>query len=188
MNLIHRWLCRSNYWRKTVETQLLPWALDGVELGSNVLEIGPGPGITTDLLRTRVASLTCVEIDRALADSLARRMVTQNVRVLCEDATAMSLAGGTFDGVVSFTMLHHVPSAALQDRLLAEAARVLRPGGTFAGIDSLNRRFFGMLHLFDTLVLVDPRTFAPRLEAAGFADIHVDIGPRAFRFRARRPA
>src|SRR5260370_38453162 len=103
MNLIHRWLCRSNYWRKTVETQLLPWALDGVELGSNVLEIGPGPGITTDLLRTRVARLTCVEIDRALADSLARRMVSQNVRVLCEDATAMSLAGRTLGAAGSLT-------------------------------------------------------------------------------------
>jgi SAM-dependent methyltransferase len=187
MNLIHRWLCRSDYWKKTVETQLLPWALEGVELGSNVLEIGPGPGITTDLLRTRVARLTCVEIDRALADSLGRRLAGQNVRVLCEDATAMPFAGETFDGVVSFTMLHHVPSAALQDRVLAEVARVLRPGGIFAGIDSLNRRFFSALHLFDTLVLVDPRTFPSRLEAAGFADTRVDVGPRSFRFRARRP-
>jgi SAM-dependent methyltransferase len=84
-------------------------------------------------------------------------------------------------------MLHHVPSAALQDRVLAEAARVLRPGGIFAGIDSLHRRFFGALHLFDTLVLVDPRTFPSRLQAAGFADTRVDVGQRSFRFRARKP-
>ena len=37
---------------------------------STVLEIGPGPGVTTDLLRERVARLTCVEIDRGLAGAV----------------------------------------------------------------------------------------------------------------------
>jgi ubiquinone/menaquinone biosynthesis C-methylase UbiE len=45
----------------------------------------------------------------------------------------MSFPDATFDGAVSFTMLHHVPSEALQNRLLAEVARVLRPGSIFAG-------------------------------------------------------
>src|SRR5271169_205851 len=74
MNLAHRRLCRSAYWRKAVETYILPWALDGLDIGANVLEVGPGPGVTTDLLRGRVERLTCVEIDRAFADSLSRRM------------------------------------------------------------------------------------------------------------------
>jgi hypothetical protein len=74
MNLAHRWLCRSAYWRKAVETYILPWVLDGLDIGTNVLEVGPGPGVTTDLLRGRVDRLTCVEIDRAFADSLSRRM------------------------------------------------------------------------------------------------------------------
>ena len=186
MNLAHRWLCRSAHWKKTVETEILPWALDGVDLGANVLEVGPGPGITTDLLRTRVARLTCVEIDRALAESLSRRMAGGNVTVLREDATRMPLPDASFDGAVSFTMLHHVPSAALQDRLRAEVARVLRPGAMFAGTDSRYSRYFGMLHLFDTMVVVDPLTFPKRLEAAGFMDVQVDVAPQRFRFRARR--
>jgi hypothetical protein len=33
-------------------------------LGSDVLEVGPGPGGSTDLLHARVARLTCVEADR----------------------------------------------------------------------------------------------------------------------------
>src|SRR5713101_6267128 len=187
MNWFHRQVCRSGRWRRRVKG-LLPWVLQGVELGDDVLEIGPGPGVTTDLLRDRTRRLTALEVDPEIAAALEKRLDGSGVRVVHGDGAAMPFADGTFSGVVAFTMLHHVPSAALQDRLLAEAARVLRPGGMFAGIDSLNRRFFGMLHLFDTLVLVDPRTFAPRLEAAGFADIHVDVGPRAFRFRARRPA
>ena len=187
MNRVHRWLCRSAHWRKTVETHILPWVLDGVELGADVLEIGPGPGITTDLLRTRVPRLTCVEIDDRLASALERRTVGRNVTVLHEDATSMSLADASFDSAVCFTMLHHVPSAELQDRLLAEVARVLRPGGVFAGVDSLYSRSFGMLHWFDTMVVVDPATFGARLEAAGFRDVEVEVNPWAFRFRARRP-
>jgi hypothetical protein len=44
MNLIHRWLCSSARWNKVVETYILPWTLEGLNLGSDVLEVGPGPG------------------------------------------------------------------------------------------------------------------------------------------------
>ncbi len=100
----------------------------------------------------------------------------------------MSLPNGMFDTAFSFTMLHHVPSVVLQDRLLAEVARVLRPGGTFAGTDSLYSRAFGLLHLFDTMVVVDPNSLPERLKAAGFVDIQVDAKQNAFRFRARAPS
>jgi hypothetical protein len=110
MNFAHRWLCRSAYWRNAVETYILPWVLDGLEMGANVLEVGPGPGVTTDLLRGRVEHLTSVEIDRGFADSLSRRMSGLNVTVVRQDATAMSFPDATFDGAVSFTMLHHVSS------------------------------------------------------------------------------
>jgi len=132
MNRVHRWLCASAHWQKTVETEIMPWVLDGIDLGSEVLEVGPGPGITTDLLRARVPRLTCIEIDDRLAASLERRVAGGNVTVRHEDATAMSLPDAAFDSAVCFTMLHHVPSAALQDRLLSEVARVLRPDVRFA--------------------------------------------------------
>jgi SAM-dependent methyltransferase len=186
MNLVHRWLCRSDSWRNVVKTHIVPWALEGVDLGSTAVEIGPGPGVTTDLLRDRVQHLTCVEIDRGFAAALARRTAGSNVTVLCEDATAMSLADGAFDSAVSLTMLHHVPSGGLQDRLLKEVARVLRPGGVFVGVDSVYSRTLRLMHLFDTMVLVDPGTFAERLSTAGFRDVRVEVNPYAFRFFARR--
>ena len=187
MNLAHRWLCGSARWKSAVETYILPWTLEGLDLGANVLEVGPGPGATTDLLRRRVERLTCVEVNRSMADALRRRQVDRNVDVVCEDATAMSFPDRTFDGAVCFTMLHHVPSVAMQDRLLSEVARVLRPGGIFAGTDSLYSRSFRLLHLFDTMVVVEPNTFAGRLTTAGFEDVQVDVmKPYAFRFRARK--
>jgi len=189
MNLAHRWLCSSARWKNVVESYILPWTLDGVNLGENVLEVGPGPGATTDVLRDRVKRLTCVEVNRGLADALRRRQSGRNVDVRCEDATAMSFPDRSFDGAVCFTMLHHVSSAAMQDRLLSEVRRVLRPGGVFAGTDSLYSRSFRALHLFDTMVVVDPDTFPARLKAAGFDEIEVDVmKPYAFRFRARRVA
>jgi hypothetical protein len=47
----HLALCSSREWANFVENELLPWVLDGYELGDDLLEVGPGPGLTTDILR-----------------------------------------------------------------------------------------------------------------------------------------
>ena len=187
MNLFHRWYCRSDRWARAMH-QYLPLMLQDVDLGDEVLEIGPGPGVTTDWLRTRVPSLTAVEIDHALAESLRRRTEGTNVTVIEGDATAMELPDGRFSGAVSFTMLHHVPSPELQDRLLAEACRVLQPGGVFVGSDSTPSLLWNIYHIFDTRVPVDPDTFGGRLERASFADAQVHRFPGGFSFRAQKPA
>jgi len=186
MNRLHRWYCRSSHWQRTLETRLLPWVLGSRDLGDDVLEIGPGPGRVTELLCRRGVPLTSLEIDPALARSLRARMPEDRVRVLQGDATDMPFEDGRFSAALSLTMLHHVPSPALQDRLLREVHRVLRPGGTFLGSDSLSSRSFEWFHWFDTLVPVDPTAFAGRLRAAGFRDVSVDVATRAFRFRATR--
>ena len=187
MNRFHRWFCRSNLWRRMVHDALLPWALKDVELAGPLLEVGPGPGLTTDVLRHRTTPLTAVEIDPNLARSLKDRLQRTNVDVILGDATAMPFGDAAFSRAVSFTMLHHVPDATKQDQLLAEVCRVLRPGGIFVGSDSTWSVALQLIHLFDTMVLVDPDTFGARLEAAGFMDVHVDEAKGAFRFRAQRP-
>jgi SAM-dependent methyltransferase len=157
-----------------------------VELGDNVLELGPGPGVTTDLLRGRTARLTALEVDAGAAAALQKRLNGSGVRVVHGDGAAMPFADGSFSGVVAFTMLHHVPTAALQDRLLAEAWRVLHPGGVFAGADGVGSFLFRLIHLGDTYMPVNPDTFGQRLQAAGFADVVVERVWGGFRFRARR--
>ena len=165
----------------------MPWVLRDVVPGDDVLEIGPGPGLTTDSLRYWAPRLTAIEIDPTLANTLRVRMTDTNVDVVTGDATAMPFVDGRFSSVVSFTMLHHVPSAEQQDQVLSEVHRVLRPGGTFAGSDSTGSFVFRLAHLFDTMVLIDPASFATRLEAVGFADAEVQRADGAFRFRATRP-
>jgi len=186
MNRLHRWLCRSDRWRSTV-AQRLPWAIGNIDLGPNVLEIGPGPGLTTDLLRTSVPRLTTLEIEATLASSLSSRLKGSNVQVIEGDATGMPFAESEFSGAVSFTMLHHVPSQELQDKVLAEVFRVLKPGGFFLGSDSLQNWFMRIIHIGDTLVPLNPDTFGARLESAGFEVLDVQTNSQAFRFRARRP-
>ena len=55
MNEAHLQFLASPEWARTIETELLPWVLDVADLGDDVLEIGPGPGLTTDALRQHVA-------------------------------------------------------------------------------------------------------------------------------------
>lgn len=163
-------------------------ALLEVELGENVLELGPGPGLTTELLSPKLLHLTALELDPQLAESLISRWRGSNVEIVTGDATAMPFSDSQFSGVVSFTMLHHVPSPALQDKLLREVARVLEPGGIFAGSDSRQRLFMRLVHIGDTLVPVNPDSFGTRLEAAGLEVINLDRDSHAFFFQARRPA
>ncbi len=165
--------------------RVLPWATRGVPLDGRVLELGPGYGITTGWLLERGAALAAVEVDGALAAAL-RAEYAGRVEIHEADAAALPFPDGSFDVVVCFTMLHHVPSAERQDRLFAEAARVLRPGGVFAGSDSRLSLRFRLLHIRDTMVPVAPEGLPDRLRAAGFRDPEVSVAGRAFRFRAVR--
>lgn len=186
MNRLHRCLCSSAHWRHTLERRL-PWILSGADLGAEVLEVGPGPGLTSDYLCARVPRLTAIEADSKLAESLRLRMSGSNVSVVTGDAASMPFQDAVFSGCATFTMLHHVPSPELQDAVLREMKRVLRPGGELAGSDSLPGAFMRLIHLGDTFVPVDPDAFPRRLEAAGFEVIQVEKASGFFRFHARRP-
>ncbi|MGH9448005.1 MAG: class I SAM-dependent methyltransferase, partial [Terriglobia bacterium] len=108
MNRFHRWACRSGHWRKRLEEVVIPWVLAGVKLGPELLEVGPGPGLSTDLLRPRTARITAIEIDALLATALCARLRGSNVSVVRGDAAAMPFGDAQFSGAVCFTMLHHV--------------------------------------------------------------------------------
>jgi len=188
MNAEHLRFCASLEWAETVEQVLLPWAVGGRPLGDLVLEVGAGPGLVTEVLARRVPWLVAVELDPALAAGL-RRLAGGGVRVVRADATRLPFPGGRFSAVACFTMLHHVPSVAAQDRMLAELCRVLRPGGLLAGTDGMDTPERRWLHLGDVFLPADPAALPGRLRAAGFADPEVEVDPGAdrFRFAATRP-
>ena len=180
-------VCGSDEWRETVRDLIIPFALGDGELGDDVVEVGPGYGATTDVFRERVGHLTSVEIDPALAADLHARLVDTNVSVIEGDATELPFEDGRFSGGVCFSMLHHVPSPELQDRLFAEVHRVLGPGGVFCGSDSPGRGLrFRLIHLGDNKTVVDPATLGARLHTAGFEQARIRAGSRIV-FHAHRP-
>ncbi|HEY2258303.1 MAG TPA: methyltransferase domain-containing protein [Solirubrobacteraceae bacterium] len=187
MNLAHNIVCSSDRWARRVRRDLIPWGLDGVDLGDEVLELGPGFGATTRLLVDRVPRLSVLELDEGYCAKL-REAVGDRVAVTQGDASAMPYPDGRFSSVVCFTMLHHLDPPQLQDRAFAEVARVLRPGGWFAGTDSLGAgRLFKLIHIGDKLALVDPERLPERLRAAGLDSVKIDRSERSLRFRAQRP-
>jgi ubiquinone/menaquinone biosynthesis C-methylase UbiE len=173
MNTEHLEFCASEEWRSALRDFVLPYALGEARLGDDVLEVGPGPGLSTDLLRVVLPKMTAIELDQHLAAALTTRLGGTNVEVVHGDATAMPFDDGRFTGAVSFTMLHHIPSKELQDRLFAEVARVLQPGGVFVVSDSLASEELAKFHHDDVYNPVDPSTVESRFLAAGFAEVDV---------------
>lgn len=187
MNPIHNVICSSRRWRRRAEDKLVPWALQDVELGGRVLEVGPGFGATTRVLTRRLGRLDVLELDERYCERL-RVQLGNRVSVTRGDATAMPYADGQFSAVLCFTMLHHIRSRELQDKAFAEAARVLAPGGVFAGTDSLGEGLvFKLIHVGDTLVPIDPDELPARLGAAGLTQPAVERVDGSFRFNARKP-
>jgi SAM-dependent methyltransferase len=187
MNEGHLQYLASPEWAKTVQDELLPWVEAAGDLGDEVLEIGPGPGITTDLLRTRVRRITAVEVDPSLGEPLRDRLAGSNVEVIVADATEAGLPEEHYSAAACFSVLHHMSSADQQDRLFAELHRVLRPGGIFVGQDSLDLEMIRLGHAEDTFTPVDPEELRDRLAAVGFGETKTDILGYHFRFVSRKP-
>jgi ubiquinone/menaquinone biosynthesis C-methylase UbiE len=188
VNRLHYWYCDRERWKRHVREELVPVAIDGLELGDNVLEVGPGFGPATELLADRAPRLTALELDPHLARSLRKRLAGR-AEVVEGDGTAMPFPDASFSAAVCFTMLHHVPSTEAQDRLFREIRRVLRPGAPFAGTDSTGRGIgFALLHVGDTKVPIHPDELPRRLSAAGLEEVSVaTIDRDGYRFRAQRP-
>jgi SAM-dependent methyltransferase len=166
----------------------LSFAFEGMAVsdpGPDVSELGPGPGLTTDLLGTELRSLTVLELDPHLAAELGSRLGTV-VTVVEGDATHMPFVDSRFSGVASLTVLHHLPTSEAQD-LFTEVRRVLRPGGLFVANDKMASDELAGLHVGDVCNPVEPETLPARLADAGFADVQIAVNDDAFALRARTP-
>ena len=185
VNENHDQLLGTPEWAAFLHDEVLPAATRGVDLGDDMLEIGPGPGAATSWLRERVRRLAAVDLSADSAAALRGRFSGTNVSVVAGDATELGYPDGSFDSVGTFTMLHHVPTRRLQDAIFAEALRVLRPGGTLVGSDSLASDRLHHFHEGDTYNPVEPTSLLARLQTLGFAEVSVTAGQRLL-FWARR--
>src|SRR5882757_5513180 len=186
MNRFETWFCGSPFWRYVTRRQLLPWILEGSELGEHVLELGAGLGAATEELRSRAARVTSLEYDHAFAAKLRARVGGASVTVIQGDAAALPFSDGTFSSAIVILMLHHLRSKELQDRAFAEIWRVLRPGGVFLAFEIQDGWLHRVGHIRSTFMPVTPASLFARLMAAGFSKVTVDIRSGGFRVRTLR--
>ena len=107
------------------------------------IDVACGPGLITRGVAPRVREAIGVDLTPAMID-VARREAEaeelENVRFEVGDATALSHPDATFDGAVTRFSLHHIP---LPGRVVAEMARVVRPGGHVVIADHLTSQEAG---------------------------------------------
>lgn len=138
------WFCYPRVFR---------WVDPGLE--GRALEIGCGPGRTTAELLRRLSrvpqepgdsrrsrevpqvSLVAVDMDPGLLERARRAAPGAEFREA--DATHLDFPDGHFDAVFEFNAFHHLDHRAA----LREAARVLRPGGSFYAADACIGRRIG---------------------------------------------
>lgn len=142
--------------------------------GERVLDVGCGTGAYSARLvgRHREQDVTGVDLSpEMLAEARRKTAEAPNVRFVRASAEALPFAEASFDGVVSTSALHYVehPSVAL-----AEAARVLRPGGRLVVVDWDRSRWW--MTAMDSFLRVADPAHGRTLTAAEIASAATEAG------------
>lgn len=119
-------------WRRIAIRELGP-AADG-----DVLDLCAGTMDFSRALAGRARSLVALDFCQPMLDAGAAKIpVGTRLRTICADARELPLPTGSFDGVVSGFGIRNVPQP---ERALAEARRVLKPGGVLVVVDFFQPR------------------------------------------------
>ena len=185
--------------------------------GRRVIDAGCGARDGPLLLARGAEGVVGVDVDPRAVKLAAARYASPRVTYAAMDGRAMALASASFDVVVSFEVIEHLPEAD-HEPYLREMCRLLKPGGvylgstpnaaftadldpnesheheyTFAGYDGLLRGVFAEVAVLSQCVPPDLRRQARALEDAKAAFQRVPLSraysllPKALR-RALRAA
>lgn len=143
---------RSRFWEELI------FLAEHVKDGDRVLDIGCGSGRFYPLVEDRHGRYTGIDYSGSLINEARRHH--GRAEFLLGDATKLPFADNTFDIAYSFAVIHHIPGNELRRQFVREAARVLRPGGTFilSAWQLWNMRHVGRIFLtaFQSLSRLSP--------------------------------
>ena len=140
---------------------------------AHLLDIGCGVGLIHPHIAPSLAAVFGVDV---AADAIATaRRANPAQRYQVYDGARLPFGPGTFDAAATICVMHHVPPLRWP-AFVAEARRVLRPGGLFMIFEHnpwnpLTRRVVARCAFdFDAILLSPPRT-AKLLSEAGFTEV-----------------
>jgi ubiquinone/menaquinone biosynthesis C-methylase UbiE len=161
--------------RTAEAARFLDQALPALEPDASVLDLGAGTGLQALAVAQRLSGgrVVAVDLSQSMLDQLARlamgRGLTDRLELRCCPADETGLADGCMDYVISVALLHEVPDPAA---VLAEAWRVLRPGGRVAvrdfAYDARRSWLAKLTHPRSAYGHLRPGELRAGLEAAGF--------------------
>ena len=180
-------------YRLVARRVILPWILQGEQPAGEGLEIGAGSGAMTAQLLTLFPRFRMVATDHDTElVSTAEQLLAgfgKRASVQRADAAQLPFQDGRFDLVLSAAMLHHVIE---WDKALAEAVRVLRPGGRLIGYDLLDTVPIRLMHVGEreTTLLQRQDQLQAVLGRLGVTDLQAKtaLGGVVMRFAARKAA
>ncbi|SPE28619.1 Methyltransferase type 11 [Candidatus Sulfopaludibacter sp. SbA3] len=162
-----------------------PTALAELKPGETVLDLGSGGGIDVLLSARRVGpagkayGLDMTDEMLALANENKRKAGVGNVEFLKGEIEHIPLPDNSVDVIISNCVIN---LSADKDRVLAEAFRVLKPGGRFAVSDVVTRgeipseiRQSVLMWVGCVAGALEEIEYKTKLAAAGFD--HIDIEP-----------
>jgi ubiquinone/menaquinone biosynthesis C-methylase UbiE len=162
-----------------------PTALAELKLGESVLDLGSGGGIDVLLSAKRVGptgkayGLDMTDDMLALALANKKKAGATNVEFLKGHIESIPLPANTIDVIISNCVIN---LSGNKDKVMAEAFRVLKPGGRFAVSDVVSRRAVPdevrkNMELWIGCVAgaLSETEYVSKLEAAGFTDIEVEV-------------
>lgn len=112
--------------RDSQDVRLLNEFMERLGANARVLDAGCGAGVPVSQMLSERFRVTGVDFSEAQVE-LARKNIP-NAHFLCEDMTKLDFAENTFDGIVSYYAIIHIPRAEHQP-LLANFHRMLKPEG-----------------------------------------------------------
>jgi 2-polyprenyl-6-hydroxyphenyl methylase/3-demethylubiquinone-9 3-methyltransferase len=106
-----------------------PWVARTIgEAPQRVLDVGCGAGFLANFLAARGHRVTGIDTSAEALEVARRYDRTRSVDYRSGDACALAFPDASFDAVCAMDLLEHVTEP---ERVIAEAGRVLRPGGRF---------------------------------------------------------